>query len=322
LALKPELSPIEIHAPRARRREQRVLWRLGAWGTAAAVALISAALASQTETGRERLQLALNGTNAPTASIGVAAAERRADEAQAETRRLAAKLRELSADRDRLGARLATLERNLAEVTGSIRRQIAVARETPAPAAAGPAVPPAIATTKPKPTPRTVPAIMAPLFMPASEVAAPFRTELLQQPAAKPLAPLAAASPPPPAAAAAPPKAPVKVEVPMPPVRVATLAARHRPPRPKPEYAVDIGGGLSITFLRAHWAEVKANFGPLLAGLSPVVRRDGRFGHAPYRLLVGPLPNVAAVARLCAQLTADRVACRPAQFAGEPLAQP
>ena len=118
-------------------------------------------------------------------------------------------------------------------------------------------------------------------------------------------------------------KPPVLVEVPMLPVRVAAVTARHPPPpKPKPEFAVDIGGALSMGFLREHWAEVKANFGPLLAGFSPVVRRDGRFGRAPYRLLIGPLPNVAAAARLCAQLSADRVDCRPAQFAGEPLAQP
>jgi hypothetical protein len=329
LAPEPKLPPTHIDTARidtARRREQRALWRLTAWGCAAAVALISAALASQTGTGRERLKLAFNGVAQPSRTAMAAAAERRAEAAQAETRRLAAKLRELSADRDRLGARLAVLERNLKNMTGSIGKQLAAASEThtPAPPEAVPTMLPAIATIKIKPPPRTEPPAIVPLATPASEAVAASKTEAPPPPPAKEAALPEPASPPP--ATPPPPEAPVKppvmVEVPMPPVRLAALPPSQPRAPPKPEFGVDLGGALSAAFLRAHWAEVKANFGPLLDGLHPLIAHDRHFSHAPYRLLIGPLLNAAAAARLCAQLAATRAACRPARFAGEPLAQP
>lgn len=326
MAPELKLPPADIDKSRARGNERRALWRLTAWGSAAAVALISAALASQTGTGRERLQLAFNGAAEPNRTAMVAAAEQRAEAAQAETRRLAARLHDLSADRDRLGARLATLEHNLDDITGSIGKQTAAARQPSAPPESVPAQPSPIATIKIKPPPRKVAPVTAPLFMPASPAATTFRTDALAQSPAKPVAPPVAASPPPPAAAAPPPetlvKPPVMVEVPMPPVRLAALPPSQPRAPPKPEFAVDLGGALTTAFLRAHWVEAKANFGPLLDGLHPLVARDRHFGHAPYRLLIGPLPNSAAAARLCAQFVANRVACHPARFAGDPLALP
>jgi hypothetical protein len=330
LAPEPKLPPTDIDT--ARRNEQRALWRLTAWGGAAAVALISAALASQTGSGRERLKLAFNGAAEPNRTAMVAAAEQRAEAAQAETRRLAGKLRELSADRDRLGARLASLERNLDDITGSIGKQTAATPKPPEAAAAVPVLPSPIATITIKPPPLKAASVDAPLFMPASPAATTFRTDTPPQPPAKPAAPPVAAAPPPPAAAAPPPataappempvKPPVVVEVPMPPVRLAAVPPIQPRAPSKPELGVDLGGALSMGFARARWAEVKANFGPLLADLHPLVLHDRRFGHAPYRLLIGPLPTSTTAARLCAKLVANRVACHPARFAGEPLAQP
>src|ERR1019366_2758197 len=75
--------------------------------------------------------------------------------------------------------------------------------------------------------------------------------------------------------AAAPPAAETKTEaVPLPPVRVAAAPASEPAPEPLPpaklEYGIDLGGAASIEVLRIRWAAMKANYGPLLAGLHPL----------------------------------------------------
>jgi hypothetical protein len=103
-------------------------------------------------------------------------------------------------------------------------------------------------------------------------------------------------------------------------VALASEAAAEPPPR-KAELGIDLGGAHNMEVLGARWAAVKANFGPLLTGLHPLVAHDKRGGAAEYRLLVGPLPNAAAAARLCAHFSAARVTCRQAKFDGEQIAQ-
>ena len=52
---------------------------------------------------------------------------------------------------------------------------------------------------------------------------------------------------------------------------------------------------------------MKSNFGPAVARLeSDGFGRDRRFGHLPYRLLIGPLSDAAAAARLCAHFVTPR----------------
>jgi hypothetical protein len=332
-----EPLPSRIEPPHGdsadRWQAQRALWRLAAWGGAAAVALIAVAFASQTETGTQRIKLAFNGAPPPSHVAEVTAAERRTAQAQAEITGLEAKLSELSADRDRLNARLASLEHGLTEVTGSIAKQAETraapppAPEPPAPVASAPPVAAAPAQSVATPAPA------APTVTPVSEPAkAPLAAEESKP---EPEPPVAAAPPPAPSpapkserAAEAQPPAPAKlpkhevmVDVPLPPVRVATIAIRQPPPA-KPEYAVDLGGSISKSFLRAHWSELKANYGPLLTGLRPLVGHDRHFSLAPYRLLIGPLPSMTAARQLCVQFLASHTHCRPARFAGEVLVLP
>ena len=85
------------------------------------------------------------------------------------------------------------------------------------------------------------------------------------------------------------------------------------------DLAVDLGGARSLDIMQARWAAVKANFGPLLNGLQPLVARDTRPNMIPFRLIVGPLPNAAAAAQVCARFAASKVTCRSTKFAGEPL---
>jgi hypothetical protein len=124
-----------------------------------------------------------------------------------------------------------------------------------------------------------------------------------------------------------PPVAETKTEaVPLPPVRVAAAPASEPaaepPPPAKLEYGIDLGGAASIEVLRIHWAAMKANYGPLLAGLHPVATQHTKTPTGvTYRLVAGPLPNAAEAARLCARFPVTRTGCRPAKFSGVQLAE-
>ncbi len=375
MASEPRPSNTDVKSNRARGHAQQALLRLSAWGGAAAVALIAVAFAAQTETGNRRLQMALVGTSAPESAAKAAAAERRADQAQAEVRSLAAEVRKLAADRERLDNRLAGIERDFEDLTGTITRQggqTHAASLTPALplnlpgglAALAPwpdlkeptKTPPATQTTATAPAtdlsePHPVPTIAVkrpqkteasppatpkmPVF--AKTTAAPVATEAPPAPQAEPEKVVTIAAAPTvgerPKLGAAPesitvaslpsakaqPETSALADVPLPPERVAAL-----PPKPaptKPVYGIDIGGASSKAVLKARWSAVKANFGPQVAELHPIVAHDRRAGHLPYRLVIGPLPSSAAAVALCARFGLTRGLCHSAHFAGEPLAQ-
>ena len=158
----------ETSVPR-RRFELRDLWRVALWGMTAAAALLLAVLATTTDAGNDRLILALAhfrgaaGPPAPQASRSVN---------EPDTRRLAETVRALAADRDRLLARISTLERSV-DTTGSVTRP----PDPTSPAASAPQPSPMAATSEPAaafnapamvPTPRPAPQTQAPLPEPAS----------------------------------------------------------------------------------------------------------------------------------------------------------
>ena len=105
----------------AARRMQ--LARLGVWIGLATVAVLTAVLTARTETGIRRIATLISP--APVEPVRSAKgpapqiANRHSDQ-EAEQRRLTEAVRTLAADRDRLAARLNTLERNIEDVTGSI----------------------------------------------------------------------------------------------------------------------------------------------------------------------------------------------------------
>lgn len=285
------------------------LWRLCGWGSAAAIALASLAITTQTENGSERLQLAFAPERPAERAIAAADVPPRVLGIDKETLRLEAQLRVLAADRDRLTARLALLERNLDDMTGSIKRQAAQEAAVPAakpPVPSTPSTPPQAAAPESQPVAAPPPAraelpLIAPLAMPAhADSPANWPSTPAQQTAT-----------------------PLPEPVPLPPTRMASAPANEpmaEPPR-KPGIGVDLGGAPSIEVLTLRWVAVKANFGPLLTGLHPLVARVQRPGATDVRLLVGPLPNIAAANQLCARFAAARVTCRPAKFDGQQLAQ-
>jgi hypothetical protein len=116
----------------------RDLFRLTVWGLTAAGALFVAVYAATTEVGRDRLFVALAEVHEilmPTGIKPIRPLDAR------EGRRLAETVRSLAADRERLLARVATLEQSIDGITGSIARVEQAARATP-PAPAPSAAPP------------------------------------------------------------------------------------------------------------------------------------------------------------------------------------
>jgi len=87
------------------------------------------------------------------------------------------------------------------------------------------------------------------------------------------------------------------------------------------DFGVDIGGGPTIDSLRDLWNSAKGTHGHIFEGLRPVISvRDGKPGTTELRLVVGPLSNAAAAAKICASLSASGWTCRPAVFDGQRLA--
>ena len=124
------------------RRAQ--LTRLGVWIALATVAVLTAVLTARTETGIRRIATLLSPGEPVRAARAPQLANRQFDR-EAEQRRLSEAVRALTADRDRLAARINTLERNL-DVTGSIPPANATPTNTALPAV------PVVAAPLPPPT--------------------------------------------------------------------------------------------------------------------------------------------------------------------------
>jgi hypothetical protein len=280
----------DLRAPRRRRRELNSLLWLCGWGGVTAIALTALAITSQTETAGERLRR-IFATNEASA---IARMPPRVAQLETETQLLAAQIRALNTDRDRLLGRVALLESSIDDMTGAIKKQAAATAAALA-AKATPPAPSAPATTPPAPSnPPAGNSTMATTETPG------------------------AAAPPPPKADLTSAQA-----VPLPVARVATVSITRpeTPPTTQNDFGLDLGGGATIESVRQRWIVVKANFGPLLSGMHPLAAREQRQGATGYRLVVGPLPNSAAAAGLCAHFNAARTACRAVKFDGEQIAQ-
>lgn len=233
----------------------RHLRQMSLWGATAASALILAVLSSRSEIGSHRAGAAFSSL-AGGDQVQVAAPR---FDAQAETRRLAEAVRDLKSDDGRLKSRLAAVEQNMDDITGSVTRQIEAAKTRTAnswPVDANPA----------PITPPLISSILAPAA-PASPVTPP--------------------------------------------------AAKTASPEAVPSaYGVDIGSALSIQVLRARWLGIRSAHPQLFEGLTPTVmlRETPSSKRIELRLVVGPLADSAAAARLCAALAPYRLLCQPTAF--------
>jgi hypothetical protein len=107
----------------------------------------------------------------------------------------------------------------------------------------------------------------------------------------------------------------------VPPVKTASaFKATHRRASsrhwiPTHGYGVDLGGAESVTVAQAQWAAVKANFGPILVGMRPLVVRNHRLlSTGDYRLVVGRTRSLASAEKLCKRLALQLVTCQPIEF--------
>jgi hypothetical protein len=262
-----------------------------------------------------------------------------------EVARLNDALRALAAERERLAARVDQLERSVGDITASVN---SVKDRVPVPANAQPeaksapvsaAAPIPAVMAEPAEPPATPPGAIAQSAPPASiQATTPPAAEL--EPA-KPLPSLRAPKPgqittrPPPA-----PKvvktnpSPPPPQIPPPQAAAAkgppTQVAAIMPPASLPvadsganktEFAIDLGGDMSIDGLRARWANIKGNHGAALEGLRPLVsvREGAKPGTVELRLIAGPVANAGDAAKVCASLQTKGVACRTTEFDGQRL---
>lgn len=305
-------APPRVPAPDRREPtfDMRSLRPLAIWGASATLALVLAAVAGYMEGGSRRGTAAAGPAGgAMPAQKGDAQGLLRSPDLEVETRRLADAVRALANDRERLLTRIGAIERNLEDMTGSIKRE---------PTAASPTSPAPEASSAQPQKPASG----------AGEAATQGPVQAtVQRPAQGPAQGSAQAP-----SQAAPPSRPQPAEAARPPAgggeapeRVATLAPivpESVAETGKGELGVDIGGAANFDGLRALWISTKGNNAALFEDLHPqvVVRENGKTKGPELRLVVGPIADVEAAARICTTLSAGRRYCQPVAFEGQRLA--
>ena len=279
----------------AARRTQ--LARLGIWIGLATMAVLTAVMAARTDTGLRRIANLLSPeASEPVRSAKIAGpqiASRQVD--QEVERRLNEAVRALAADRDRLASRVAALERNLDDVTGSISHSAAPNTAS----AAQPLRPLPQGQATPVPPPLTPP--------PAPQAAAP--------PVSVPVQPAPQGTAPPAAVQGGPNRIATGHLATGAPTAADSVAT-------KTEFGIDVGGNASVEGLRSLWMTLKTSQPTLFDGLRPVVavREGQKQGTIELRLIAGPIANAGMAARMCAALSAMNQTCQPAVFDGQRLA--
>jgi hypothetical protein len=264
------------------------------------VSLIIAIYTGSTDAGFDRARYAAQQLREIVAPTGAQAA--RPLDAN-EGRRLADTVRVLSADRERLLARIAALEHNVDDMTGSITR-----------------VEKAVRT----PVEQLQPVAPPPVAMTAPQTVAP----------AKPPAPQVGASSPAPQFAAVPPPAAAGRPVEEFTSTLSGPDATELEPAPPPastqpntttvtkrQFGLDLGGSASEEAARASWSAAARRHGSLLQGLRPiVVPHEHPRGGTEYRLVAGPIADASKAARFCAAITSMGGVCQPAMYDGARVA--
>jgi hypothetical protein len=268
------------------------LGRSALWAGIAIVAMLCAFAAARSDIGLRRITEALNERLSPNLfalNQKTPASAPMIAELDAETRRLARAVQALSNDRDRIVTRLAAMERSI-EVTGSV----APVPQPALPEAASPSAGPVLATVTL--IPATAVEVTASsslpetLAMPILSGAPTEQRDAKHGPAARQIAEAHAAA-----------------------GSVVTQT----------QFAVELGAEPDMDAVRARWAAVRSQHGATLEGLRPLVaaRETGRRGGIELRLVLGPLANAAAAARLCVVLgSAAGQGCQPGNYEGQQLA--
>jgi hypothetical protein len=207
--------------------------------------------------------------------------------------------------RDELLARIASLERTLDDVTGSIARQsAAAAAPTMATAISAPAAPDQ-ASAEPlphAPAPAAAPAAVPPASLPADGTAV--QAAALQAASEGGDAALSATG-----------------VVAGTPVVEGSAEAEVMTAETKPVFGLDLGSATSFDGLRGLWKSTLAVHPTVVEGLHPLVvaRENARTRKVELRLIAGPLPDAEAANDLCSVLAAARRHCQLVPFEGQQL---
>ncbi|ACI93332.1 conserved hypothetical protein [Afipia carboxidovorans OM5] len=298
--------------------DRGAFWRLGSWGAATVGAVAAAMLVAHYSSGVQRDRQAFAEMTRENQQLQVVEKEVRI-----ENRRLSAAVETLNTDRDRLFARVTSVEQNLESITGALAKPSAAASHAwpktavpffQTPPIANPV--PVLASAPPvkpaaPPSSQAPPAVDLPT-LPVKKVTPAPEPETHHSPpqAATSHAPSHEAAPETVAALAPPAEAAASEE----PVQEKTV-------RPT-EFGVDLGSANSVEGLRAVWRGALKRGPDLVGALQPlIVVREGHNGLGMrLHLVAGPLNDAAAAAKLCAAVLAHRHRCETALFDGQRLA--
>jgi hypothetical protein len=244
----------------------------------------------------------------------------RPDETAEQVKHLAEAVQGLVADQQQVLARIATLERNLDGVTGSIKRDPSAGSQPSPPPSPAPK-PPSAAIPASRPDMPAAPLATAPM-PPAPMAAAPPPAGPMLEAAVTP----AHAPGPQPSGDAAPTALPDngnRAAPASPLVRVTTVEPTEAPAEPVVTggLGVDVGGATNYEGLRTLWHSTLNSDPTLLEQFYPVVaiRENSKTHGVDLRLVVGPIPDAEAAASLCASLSAAHHYCQSVAFEGQRL---
>jgi hypothetical protein len=294
--------------------DRHALWRLGLWGFAAVGALTLGILSGQLPINAQHTQLAAGELAGRAKQV-----ESTVEANQLEARRLAAAIETLNSDRDRLFARLSSLEQGIDVITGSIKK----AEDKPAP------VPWPEVTIAPiiESAPPTIaaPAILAPALAPTPAPEPPIAAPVAVAPPSEPervtIAVAARSDVPPAETPAAPPSVIQAMPIPDPQPVEANAAPAEESAVAQADFGIDLGSANSVNGLRALWRGLVKSHKSQLDGLRPLIavhERKSGLG-LQLRLIAGPIKDAADAARVCAVLSDAKRDCKTTAFDGQRL---
>jgi hypothetical protein len=143
------------------------LWRQALWGSAAAAALLVAILSGRSDVGGQRAASIFPFLKFTPVLSQSSQATPHAFDAESATRQLAQAVHGLTDDRDRLMTRLAAVEHDMEDMTGSIKEQIETAKTANAHVSPWPDSAPPVPMT-----PADIAAMVTPVVAPAADAAA------------------------------------------------------------------------------------------------------------------------------------------------------
>jgi hypothetical protein len=256
------------------------LWRQAGWGLAAVAALFVAVLSGRDDGAMQRV-----GALLVSLDVLPAPPPKHQFDPESAARQLAQAVRGLAEDRDRLATRLAAIERDMGDMTGSIKKQIEAVKA---------------AKSEPPPWPGDAP----PVPMTPADIAAMIT----------PVSPAAASPAPSQSTAASPPSAE--------PVTAAGPAPAEVPATAATAYGADIGTASTMKALQARWVGLRTAHPALFDGLQPLVnlKQNRRSNRTELHLVVGPYSNAEAAEQFCDFVMPFHLTCQPAMFDGSRLA--